>query len=328
MINSKKRRVFVAGHAGMLGSAIVRCLTDMDGVEVIIASKSELDLRDQSQVKAFFEARDIDEVYIAAAKVGGIFANSTYPAEFCYDNLIIPINIVEAAFREGIKKLLFIGSSCIYPKFAKQPIVETELLSGYLEPTNEPYAIAKIAGLKLVESYNRQYGESHQLDYRSVMPTNLFGIGDSYNLENSHVIPALIRRFHEAKINGAKEVPIWGSGKVRREFLIADDAADACIHVMDMPDSEYHKVTSQMCSHINVGNGEDISIAELASLIGDVVNYQGDITFDVSKPDGTPKKLLDSSILKASGWESSMSLREGLDKTYSDFLSNYESMRA
>ncbi|MDB9772159.1 GDP-L-fucose synthase [Alphaproteobacteria bacterium] len=327
MIDSKKRNVFVAGHAGMLGSAIVRCLTDVDGVEIIVASKSELDLRDQSQVKAFFKANDIDEIYIAAAKVGGIFANSRYPAEFCYDNLIIPINLVDAAFRAGVKKLLFIGSSCIYPKFAQQPIAETELLSGYLEPTNEPYAIAKIAGLKLVESYNRQYGESHQLDYRSVMPTNLYGIGDSYNLENSHVIPGLIRRFHEAKLNGDKEVAIWGSGKVRREFLIADDAASACAHVMDMPSNEYHKVTTQMCSHLNIGNGDDISIAELAGLISHIVSYKGDITYDVSKPDGTPKKLLDSSILEASGWEPSISLREGIEKTYSDFLSKYETIR-
>ena len=327
MADSIKRRVFVAGHAGMLGAAIVRKLQKCKNVIIITKPKRELDLRDQSEVRAFFEINTIDEVYIAAGKVGGIFANSTYPAEFCYDNLIIPINIIDSAFRAGIKRLMFIGSSCIYPKYAEQPIVESELLTGRLEPTNEPYAIAKIAGLKLVESYDRQYGDSHQLDYRCVMPTNLFGAGDLYNQENSHVVPALIRRVHEAKINGKNTVVVWGSGKVRREFLTSDDAASACVHVMNISKEKYNEVTTQMCSHINIGCGEDISIAELAHLIGDVVKYEGNITFDITKPDGTPKKLLDSSKINACGWKPTLSLRAGLEMAYLDFLTNYQNLR-
>lgn len=328
MVELKKRRIFVAGHAGMLGSAIVRGLQKDKNVVVITATKKELDLRDQSNVKDFFKKNPIDEVYIAAAKVGGIYANATYPAEYCHDNLIIPINIIETAFQAGIKKLLFIGSSCIYPKYAEQPIVEKELLTGLLEPTNEPYAIAKIAGIKLVESYNRQYGKSHQLDYRCVMPTNLFGVGDDYNLLTSHVVPALIRKFHEAKINNNENVAIWGSGLARREFLASDDAASGCIFVMDMPKIKHDEVTSPMCSHINLGFGEDISIAELAHLISDVVKYEGMITFDTSKPDGTPKKLLDSSIINTCGWRPSIALREGLEMAYLDFLNNSETLRA
>ena len=322
-----KRRIYVAGHAGMLGSAIVRRLSKDVTIDVVTASKQMLDLRVQADVNQFIKDNLIDEIYMAAAKVGGIYANSTQPADFCHDNIMIESNIIGAAYACGVKKLLFIGSSCIYPKHAKQPIPETELLNGYLEPTNEPYAIAKIAGLKLVESYNRQYGSSLGLDYRAVMPTNLYGLGDNYDPDTSHVIPGLIRRFHSAKMQRDSSVTIWGSGLVRREFLTSDDAAAGCIHVMNLPKSAYDQVTSEMCRHLNIGSGRDITIRELASMISDVVGYHGRILFDKTKPDGTPRKLLDSARINSTGWKSSIPLSKGLEATYQDFISNYKNLR-
>jgi len=304
----------------MVGSAILRRLSQESSVEIVKLNRTELDLTNQVAVNNFFAESSFDQVYLAAAKVGGIHANNTYPAEFIYENLMIEANIIHSAFKHGVKKLLFLGSSCIYPKLADQPMREEALLTGSLECTNEPYAIAKIAGIKLCESYNRQYGKSHGIDYRSVMPTNLYGPGDNYHPENSHVIPALIRRFHEAKANDLPEVAIWGSGTPKREFLHVDDMAAASIHVMNLDHDLYRQHTQPMLSHINVGYGNDVSIAELAVLIGQTIGYKGRITYDSSKPDGTPRKLMDSSRLNALGWQASISLEEGLVSAYKDFL--------
>jgi len=306
----------------MVGSAILRKLSQASSVEIVTRNRAELDLINQSAVDAFFAQSSFDQVYLAAAKVGGIHANNTYPAEFIYENLMIEANIIHSAFKHGVKKLLFLGSSCIYPKLADQPMREEALLTGSLERTNEPYAIAKIAGIKLCESYNRQYGKSHGIDYRSVMPTNLYGPGDNYHLENSHVIPALIRRFHEARVNDLPEVAIWGSGTPKREFLHVDDMAAASIHVMNLDNDLYQQHTQPMLSHINVGYGDDVSIAELAVLIGQTVGYKGRVTYDSSKPDGTPRKLIDSSRLNALGWQAHITLEEGLISTYKDFLNS------
>ena len=313
-------KIYVAGHRGMVGSAIVRQLRTQDDAEIVTRTHAELDLVDQKSVRDFFLAERPDQVYLAAAKVGGIHANDTYPAEFIYENLMIEANIIEAAFRSGVKKLLFLGSSCIYPKLSPQPMREDALLTGTLEPTNEPYAIAKIAGIKLCESYNRQYG----VDYRSVMPTNLYGPGDNYHPENSHVIPALIRRFHEAKLVHAPVVTIWGSGTPKREFLHVDDMAAASVHVMDLDTEAYAQQTQPMQSHINVGFGDDVTIAELACLIGKVVGYTGKIAFDPSKPDGTPRKLMDSGRLENLGWRAGIGLEAGLAATYRDFIANHD----
>jgi GDP-L-fucose synthase len=320
-------KIYIAGHRGMVGSAIVRQLLAQGHTadRIVTRTHAELDLTDQSAVRAFFATEKPDQVYLAAAKVGGIHANNTFPAEFIYQNLMIQANIIDAAFRNGVKKLLFLGSSCIYPKLAPQPMREDALLTGTLEPTNEPYAIAKIAGIKLCESYNRQYGESHGVDYRSVMPTNLYGPGDNYHPENSHVIPALIRRFHEAKLNNAPSVAIWGTGTPKREFLYVDDMAAACVHVMNLDKAIYDQHTQPMLSHINVGCGEDVTIREVAEAIGKTVGYQGEIIFDTSKPDGTPRKLMDSSRLNALGWKAQVGLQTGLAAAYQDFLTNYVS---
>ena len=321
-MTSNSARIYVAGHRGMVGSAIVRQLlaAGHDPKSIVTRTHAELDLTDQFAVRAFFNTEKPDQVYLAAAKVGGIYANNTYPAEFIYQNLMLQANVIDAAFKNSVKKLLFLGSSCIYPRQAPQPMAESALLTGPLEPTNEPYAIAKIAGIKLCESYNRQYGASHDVDYRSVMPTNLYGTGDNYHPENSHVIPALIRRFHEAKDNHAPWVTIWGTGTPCREFLYVDDMAAASIHVMNLPKTTYDQHTSPMQSHVNVGYGSDITIAELARTVGRVVGYQGDIDFDTTKPDGAPRKLMDSSRLKSLGWQARVSLQDGLALAYQDFL--------
>ena len=311
-------RIFVAGHRGLVGSSIVRVLHAQGLNNIVTRTRSELELTDQAQVRAFFAAERIDQVYLAAAKVGGIHANNTYPAEFIYDNLMVQANVVHEAWRNGVQRLLFLGSSCIYPRMAEQPIREVCLMTGALEPTNEAYAMAKIAGIKLCESYNRQYGT----DYRSVMPTNLYGPGDNYHPENSHVIPALIRRFHEAKLSGAPTVVIWGSGKPMREFLYVDDMAAASVFVMQLERAAYGAVTEPTYSHINVGTGEDATIGDVALLIGQVVGYQGRIEFDTSKPDGTPRKLLDVGKLRALGWQASTPLATGLEHAYQDFLGN------
>jgi GDP-L-fucose synthase len=316
-VNEFQKPIFVAGHRGMVGSAIVRSLASRGYTNILTRSREELDLTDQVRVRAFFAKEKPQEVYMAAAKVGGIHANNTYPAEFIYSNLMVEANIVHESWRSGVSKLLFLGSSCIYPRLAPQPMAEDALLTGKLEPTNEPYAIAKIAGIKLCESYNRQYG----CDYRSVMPTNLYGLGDNYHPENSHVLPAMIRRFHEAKMSDAPSVVIWGTGTPRREFLYVDDLAHACVHIMDLPREVYAAHTEVMASHINVGTGEDLSIAELARLVSDVVGYHGAIEYDTSKPDGTPRKLLDISRIRQLGWMPRVSLREGIARAYADFRS-------
>ena len=317
----KTNKVFVAGHRGMVGSAIKRALSNKSNIEIITATKDALDLTNQQEVMSFFKNNEIDQVYLAAAKVGGIYANSTYPADFIYINLMIQNNIINSAYKTGIKKLLFLGSSCIYPKESEQPIKEDFLLSGKLENTNEPYAIAKIAGIKLCQSINRQYS-SEGFDFRSVMPTNLYGPGDNYNLEDSHVIPALIRKFHEAKKNNQNNVEVWGSGSPRREFLHVDDMADACIHIMNLDKNYYEKIISESNSHINVGYGEDITIKELANLIKKIIGYEGKIIFDSKKPDGTMKKLLDTSLLAKTGWLPQINLEDGLIKTYNYFLND------
>jgi GDP-L-fucose synthase len=316
-------KVYVAGHRGMVGSGIVRALQCKGFNNIVTRTHAELDLTDQAAVRKFFSEEKPSEVYLAAARVGGIHANNAYPAEFIYDNLMIEANIIDASFRNGVKKLLFLGSSCIYPKFASQPMGEDALLTGVLEATNEPYAIAKIAGIKLCESYNRQYGESHGIDYRSVMPTNLYGPGDNYHAENSHVIPALIRRFHEAKLRDAPSVTIWGTGSPRREFLHVDDLAAASLHVMGLDRESYSRATQSMCSHINIGFGEDISILEVAELIAQTVDYRGVIRTDPAKPDGTPRKLMDSSKLRFLGWSPRIPLREGLALAYKDFRKSH-----
>ncbi len=315
-------KIYVAGHRGMVGSAIVRILQQQGQTNIVTRTHAEMDLTDQTAVRAFFKSEKPDQVYLAAAKVGGIYANNTYPAEFIYDNLMVQANVVDAAFQNGVKKLLFLGSSCIYPRNVTQPMREDALLTGSLEATNEPYAVAKIAGIKLCESYNRQYGLSHGVDYRSVMPTNLYGPGDNYHPENSHVIPALIRRLHEAKMNNAPSVVIWGTGTPRREFLYVDDMAAASVFVMNLDKIVYDENTNLMLSHINVGYGEDLTICNLAEAIAETVNYHGEITFDTSKPDGTPRKLMDSSRLKAMGWTPKVEFKLGLDLAYQDFLKN------
>jgi GDP-L-fucose synthase len=318
-------KIYVAGHRGMVGSAIVRhLLANGHPVERIVTrTHAELDLTNQAAVSAFFAAEKSDHVYLAAAKVGGIHANNTYPAEFIYQNLMMQANVIDAAFRNGVQKLLFLGSSCIYPKLADQPMREDALLTGALEPTNEPYAIAKIAGIKLCESYNRQHCQSHGVDYRSVMPTNLYGPGDNYHPENSHVIPALIRRFHEAKVNQAPSVTIWGTGTPRREFLYVDDMAAASVHVMNLPKATYSQHTQPMLSHINVGFGQDVTILEVAQAVARTVGFTGLIQTDLTKPDGTPRKLMDSTRLNALGWKAQVGLDAGLQAAYKDFLNKY-----
>ena len=313
-------KIYIAGHRGMVGSAIIRTLHSKGHTNIVTRTHAELDLTNQSAVRSFFESEKPDQVYLAAAKVGGIHANNTYPAEFIYQNMMIEANIVDAAFNNGVKKLLFLGSSCIYPRLAPQPMREDSLLTDTLEPTNEPYAIAKIAGIKLCESYNRQYGESHGVDYRSVMPTNLYGEGDNYHPENSHVIPALIRRFHQSKENNAPSISIWGTGTPLREFLYVDDMAAASVYVMNLEKLTYEKHTHPMLSHINVGVGHDLTIAELAETIGKVIGYEGKIEFDNTKPDGSPRKLMDSTRLNNLGWQAKVNLEDGLTLAYQDFL--------
>ena len=319
MSHDLTQKIYVAGHRGMVGSAIVRNLQAKGFNNIVTRTHSELDLTNQAAVQAFFEAEKPDQVYLAAAKVGGIHANNTFPAEFIYDNLMVQNNVIHQAFKSGVKKLLFLGSSCIYPKLAPQPMSEDALLTGKLEPTNEPYAIAKIAGIKMCESYNRQYGESHGIDYRSVMPTNLYGPGDNYHPENSHVIPALIRRFHEAKVSKAPEVIIWGTGTPRREFLYVDDMAAASVFLMELDKAVYDQETQPMCSHINVGYGQDITIAQLAHAVGRAVGYEGKIVLDPSKPDGSPRKWMDSSRLNKLGWKAKVDIGSGLKLTYEHF---------
>ena len=313
-----KLKIFIAGHKGMVGSAIFRQLKDQE-VEIITKNREQLNLLNQQDVQNFFKNEKIDQVYLAAAKVGGIYANNTYPADFIYQNLTIQNNVIHSAFVNGVKKLLFLGSSCIYPKNANQPIKETELLTGKLEPTNEAYAIAKIAGIKMCESYNRQYGENHGIDFRCVMPTNLYGPGDNYDPENSHVIPGLIYRFHQGKINNLPKVTIWGTGKPKREFLYVDDMAIASIHLMNIDKKTYEKHTSSMCSHVNIGSGTDLAIKELAETIKKIVGFQGEIDFDRNKPDGISRKLMNSSVIKNLGFNPKISLQEGLIKTYGEF---------
>lgn len=317
------KNIFVAGHNGMVGSAILRKLQNQGDVNVVTRSRKELDLLDQRAVRAFFAENAIDQVYLAAAKVGGIQANNEYPAEFIYENLMIESNIIHSAHEAGVQKLLFLGSSCIYPKLAEQPMREDALLTGTLEPTNEPYAIAKIAGIKLCESYNRQYGR----DYRSVMPTNLYGPNDNFHPANSHVIPALLRRFHEAKIANAPTVTAWGTGKPMREFLHVDDMAAASVFVMELDDDTYQANTQPMLSHINVGTGVDCTIKELTETVARVVGYEGSIEWDTSKPDGTPRKLMDVSRLASLGWKASISLEDGLNNAYEWFLNNQDRFR-
>ena len=319
---NKQPKIYVAGHRGMVGSAIVRILIKSGQSNIVTRARSDLDLMNQSQVREFFDEEKPDQVYLAAARVGGIHANNSFPAEFIYENLMVEANVIHESWRVGVKKLLFLGSSCIYPKLADQPMPESALLTGSLEPTNEPYAIAKIAGIKLCESYNRQYSNSQEIDYRSVMPTNLYGPGDNYHPVNSHVIPALIRRFHEAKVQKLPLVNIWGTGKPRREFLFVDDMASACVLVMNEELLNYKKLTTPMLSHINVGSGEDITIKRLAEAIARCVGYEGNVTFDETKPDGAPRKLMDSSRLLKMGWKPSFSLIQGLDVAYKDFLKN------
>lgn len=323
MARDLNQTVFVAGHRGMVGSAIVRRLRALGYGNVLTAGRDELNLLDQAAVQGYFQANKIDQVYLAAAKVGGIHANNTYPADFIYENLMIEANVVHAAHTCGVQKLLFLGSSCIYPKHAEQPMREEALLTGILEPTNEPYAIAKIAGIKLCESYNRQYGR----DYRSVMPTNLYGPHDNYHPENSHVIPALLRRFHEAVQCGDEEVVIWGSGQPMREFLHVDDMAAASVHVMELDEPLYRDNTQPMLSHINVGTGVDCTIRELAETVANVTGFAGRLTFDASKPDGTPRKLMDVSRLKALGWQATIGLEDGLRDAYAWYVENVERAR-
>ena len=320
-MNTPQPKIYVAGHRGMVGSAILRLLQEQGQKSIITKTRAELDLCNQTSVAQFFAEEKPDQVYLAAAKVGGIHANHTYPAEFIYENLMVECNVIHQAFVNGVKKLLFLGSSCIYPQLAPQPMSESALLTGPLEPTNEPYAIAKIAGIKLCESYNRQYATSHGIDYRSVMPTNLYGPGDNYHPENSHVIPALLRRFHEAKIGKIPQVMIWGTGRPKREFLYVDDMASASIFVMNLEKEIYDQHTQPMQSHINVGFGSDISIQELAHIISETVGYTGRIAFDSSKPDGAPRKWMDSSKIQGLGWQPQTDLGEGLKIAYAEMVS-------
>ena len=319
-----KNKIFVAGHNGMVGSAIVRKLSLDSGIDLVLVSRSELDLLDASAVGRFFDRQKIDQVYLAAAKVGGIHANNVYPAEFISQNLQIQNIVIQAAHNSGVQKLLFLGSSCIYPKLAAQPISEEALLTGQLESTNESYAIAKIAGIKMCESFNRQYGR----DYRSIMPTNLYVQNDNFHPQNSHVIPGMMRRFHDAKIAGSKKISVWGTGKPKREFLHVDDMATACIHVMNVSHDQFSStISGPMCSHVNVGSGSDVTIAELASIIARVVGFEGDIEFDGSKSDGTPRKLMDVGRLHSLGWKHSIELEKGIYETYDWFLDNQDKLR-
>ena len=320
MSKDLNQKIYVAGHRGMVGSAIVRNLQAKGYTNIVTRTHAEMDLTDQQAVKTFFEQEKPDQVYLAAARVGGIYANNSFPAEFIYDNLMVQNNVIHQAFLNGVKKLLFLGSSCIYPKLAPQPMSEDALLTGKLEPTNEPYAVAKIAGIKMCESYNRQYGTSHDVDYRSVMPTNLYGLGDNYHPENSHVIPALIRRFHEAKVSNTPEVVIWGTGTPRREFLYVDDMAEASFFVMQLDKKTYDSQTLPMQSHINVGFGSDVTIKELAQAVAKATGYQGKISFDPSKPDGSPRKWMDSGRLNKLGWKPRVDLESGLRAAYSAFV--------
>jgi len=314
---NSKNKIYIAGHNGMVGSAIVRKLREKGFMNIVTCSSSELDLTNQQNVHNFLQEEKPDYVVIAAAKVGGIYANDSYPAEFIYQNLMIEANLIHSSYLAGVNKLLFLGSSCIYPKETQQPIKEDYLLSGHLESTNEPYAVAKIAGIKLCESYNRQYGT----DYRSIMPTNLYGPGDNYHPENSHVIPALIKKFHEGKNNNASKVTIWGSGKPKREFLYVDDMAAACVYVMNLDKVIYRQETKPMLSHINVGTNQDLTIKKLAETIAKITNFKGKIEFDTTKPDGPKRKLMDSTRLNSLGWRSNIDLEQGLKQTYKDYCS-------
>ena len=313
-------RVFLAGHNGMVGSSVLNLLKESSGFEVLIANRAELDLTNQDEVKRYFLKMQPDYVVIAAARVGGINANNTYPADFIYENLMIECNLIHQAFLSGVKRLLFLGSSCLYPKFCDQPMKEEMLLSGRLEETNEPYAIAKIAGIKLCESYNRQFNT----DFRSLMPTNLYGENDNFNLEDSHVIPALLKQFHNAKLNDKDSVSVWGDGKPLREFLHVNDLANACLFILNLAKDKYDAVTDQQLSHLNVGSGEEISIKNLSEIIAKIVNFKGDINFDISKPTGTPRKLLDSSKINGLGWSPEISLKDGLENTYDWFKNNHK----
>ncbi|SDI88343.1 GDP-L-fucose synthase [Aliiruegeria lutimaris] len=321
-------KIYVAGHRGMVGGAILRRLEARqqagEALEIVTRSSSELDLTDQAAVRDFLQAERPDQVVLAAARVGGILANNTYPANFIYENLMIECNVIHQAFQAGVRKLLQLGSSCIYPRAVPQPMREDALLTGTLEPTNEPYAIAKIAGIKLCESYNRQHGT----DYRSVMPTNLYGPGDNFHPENSHVMPALMRRFHEAAQRGDKEVVVWGSGTPMREFLHVDDMAEASLYVLDLDAETYQRETQPMLSHINVGSGTDVTIRRLAELVAEATGFQGELVFDASKPDGTMRKLMDVSRLERLGWKASIPLDEGIRDTYAWFLEHQDSFRA
>jgi len=324
----KKTKIYVAGHRGMVGSAIVRKLRSAGYNNILTRSHDELDLTNQTQVQKFFAAEKPDQVYLCAAKVGGIYANNTFPAEFIYDNLMIESNVIHNAWKVGVKKLLFLGSSCIYPKLPDQIIKENAMQSGQLEPTNEPYAIAKIAGIKLCESYNRQYRKSHGTDYRSVIPANLYGPGDNYHSENSHVVPALIRKIHDAKIHQLPEVVVWGSGLPRREFVYIDDMSAAIIHVMNLDLAQYREHTEDMISHINIGFGDDVTIQELARQLVKIVGYEGKIIFDLNKPDGVFRKLMDSSLIESLGWKADVSLEDGLTITYADYLKHKSLLRS
>ena len=326
---SNPLKIFVAGHKGMVGSAILRQLRACGHLEedILLRSSAELDLTDQAAVRAFFATEKPDEVFVAAGRVGGIQANATYPAEFIYQNLMIAVNVIDAAFNNGVRKLMYLGSSCIYPGLAPQPIVENALMTGALESSNASYAVAKIAGLKLCESYNSQFGDSHGIDYRSVMPTNLFGLGDNYHAENSHVIPAMIGRFHEAVCNGISEVTIWGTGAPTREFLFVDDLAAACIFLMALDKNTYYANLDSGTAHLNVGSEQEVSIKDLATMVGEVVGFKGRILFDETRLDGTPRKLLDSKKVKVLGWRPIIGLREGLKFAYDDFLQSYGSHR-
>jgi len=324
----EKTKIYVAGHRGMVGSAIVRKLKSLGYNNILTSSHDELDLTNQTQVQKFFEAEKPDQVYLCAAKVGGVHANNTFPAEFIYDNLMIESNVIHNAWKVGVKKLLFLGSSCIYPKLPNQLIKENAMLSGQVEATNEPYAIAKIAGIKLCESYNRQYQKSHGTDYRSVIPASLYGPGDNYHSENSHVIPALIRKIHDAKVHQLPEVLVWGSGRPRREFVYIDDMSEAIIHIMNLDLVQYREHTEDMVSHINIGFGSDVTIEELAKKLVKIVGYEGRIVFDSHKPDGVFRKLIDSSLIESLGWKASISLENGLVITYDDYLKNKNSLRS